>query len=141
MKQAALDKDNKGKKRVMYKLSKEDEFNLLKEENLSEAERIKCSNIPSKGHSVDDFKISLPILRNKRTIQEKIVEFMILKIFQKQSIFSLIEILFKDMNEDYKDFEPDLEEDDIKEEQKVDAMSEMMMVEDMDDDEEMSGDE
>ena len=32
---------------------------------------------------------------------------MILKIFQKQSIFSLIEILFKDMNEDYKDFDPE----------------------------------
>ena len=81
MEQAKLDKENKGKKRVMYKLSKEDEFNLLKEENQSEDDRIKCSNIPSKGKSADDFVISLNELRNERTIQSKIVEFMILKIF------------------------------------------------------------
>ena len=52
---------------------------------------------------------------------------MILKIFQKQSIFSLIEILFKDMNEDYKDFEPDLEEDDNNEESKMMTMTNMQM--------------
>ena len=48
-------------------------------------------------------------LRNKRTIQQKVVEFMILRIFSKQSIFSLVDILFKDMKEDYKAIEKEPE--------------------------------
>lgn len=58
---------------------------------------------------------------------------MILKLFNTQSIFSLLDILFKDMNDDYKDLEPpvyDSEEDDEeeeeapKEEEKVEEASE-----------------
>ena len=67
-KQAILDKENKDKKHVTFKLNKEDEFALLKETHLSEEDRVKCSNIPSKGRTIDDFKINLSLLRNKRTI-------------------------------------------------------------------------
>jgi hypothetical protein len=42
---------------------------------------------------------------------------MVLKLFSKQSIFSLIDILFKDMNEDYKIFDPPIEDDDDEEEE------------------------
>lgn len=49
-------------------------------------------------------------LRKKRTIQSKIVEQMIISMFTKESIFSLIEILFKDMDEDHKIFDPEEEE-------------------------------
>lgn len=57
-------------------------------------------------------------LRNKRTTQQKLVEFMILKIFSKQSIFSLVDILFKDMKEDYKMIEKEHVSDSDEEEKK-----------------------
>lgn len=59
----------------------------------------------------ETFLVDLALLRPKRTIQQKIVEFMVLKLFCKQSILSLIDILFKDMKEDYKIFENDDEEE------------------------------
>ena len=43
---------------------------------------------------------------------------MVLKLFTKQSIFSLIDMLFKDMNEDAKIFDKDPEESDEEEEVK-----------------------
>mmetsp|Transcript_483 Transcript_483/g.485 ORF Transcript_483/g.485 Transcript_483/m.485 type:complete len:82 (+) Transcript_483:365-610(+) len=48
--------------------------------------------------------ICIPVarLREKRTVQHKIVEFLVLKLFSRQSIFSLVDVLFKDMKEDYK---------------------------------------
>ena len=55
--------------------------------------------------TAESFKIDMVTLRNKRTIQQKIVEYMLLRIFSKQSIFSLVDILFKDMKEDYKAIE------------------------------------
>mmetsp|Transcript_20800 Transcript_20800/g.32075 ORF Transcript_20800/g.32075 Transcript_20800/m.32075 type:complete len:122 (+) Transcript_20800:4430-4795(+) len=59
-----------------------------------------------------NFQVDMPVLRQRRTVQAKIVEFMVLKMFSRQSIFSLVDILFKDMNEDYKAIESDDEEDD-----------------------------
>lgn len=44
----------------------------------------------------------MPDLRKKRTIQNKVVEYLTLKLFSKQSIFYLVDILFKDMKDDYK---------------------------------------
>ena len=66
---------------------------------------------------METYTVQKVTLRGKRTIQDKIVEFMVLKLFSKQSIFSLIDILFKDMNEDYKIFDPPIEDDDDEEEE------------------------
>ena len=60
--------------------------------------------------TAENYFVDLVTLRNKRTIQQKIVEFMILKLFSKQSIFSLMDILFKDMREDYRIYEQDHED-------------------------------
>ena len=67
--------------------------------------------------TADSYKVQKVTLRAKRTIQEKIVEFMVLKLFSKQSIFSLIDILFKDMNEDYKIFDPPPDSEEEEEEE------------------------
>ena len=40
-------------------------------------------------------------LRNEQSIQEKLVEHMILQIVSKESIFGMIDILFNDMKGDY----------------------------------------
>ena len=49
---------------------------------------------------------------------------MVLKLFTKQSIFSLIDMLFKDMNEDAKIFLNDPEDDDDDEEEEEKEESE-----------------
>ena len=59
-----------------------------------------------------DFDVYFPDLRLKRSVQNKIVEHMVLKLFSKQSIFSLVDILFKDMKEDYKLIEMESSEED-----------------------------
>ena len=53
----------------------------------------------------ENFKVQLPDLRHKRTIQQKVVEKMVLSLFSQESIFTLVDILFKDMKEDYKTIE------------------------------------
>lgn len=50
----------------------------------------------------ENYKVQLPDLRKKRSIQQKVVEFMVLKMFSQKSIFTLVDILFKDMKEDHK---------------------------------------
>lgn len=50
----------------------------------------------------EDYQVEVVTLRRKRTLQQKIVEQMVLKLFSKQSIFSLVDILFGDMYEDSK---------------------------------------
>ena len=47
----------------------------------------------------------MPDLFKKRNVQTKVVEFLVLKLFSKESIFSLLEILFKDMTSDHKIFD------------------------------------
>ena len=73
----------------------------------------------------------MPLLVKKRTIQVKIVEYMVLKLFSKQSIFSLVDILFKDMFEDSKklieeveDLDEDVEEEEDEEEEEEEAEEE-----------------
>jgi hypothetical protein len=39
----------------------------------------------------------LPELRQKRSVQEKMVEYLVLSLFSRESVFSLLDILFKDM--------------------------------------------
>ena len=51
----------------------------------------------------------MPELREKRSPQEELVDFMLTEIFSKKTIFSLVDILFKDMREDYKMIEVDEE--------------------------------
>ena len=66
-----------------------------------------------------EFHVEIPEIHKKRSVQAKIVEFMVLQLFTKQSIFSLIDMLFKDMNEDAKIFiepnESDEEEEKVEE--------------------------
>ena len=50
-----------------------------------------------------NYVVQKMIIRKKRTIQAKIVEFMVLRLFSITSINSLIYILFNDMQGDYKD--------------------------------------
>ena len=50
----------------------------------------------------DNYKVQLPDLRRKRSIHQKVREFMVLKLFSKKSIFTLVDILFNDMKEDQK---------------------------------------
>lgn len=52
----------------------------------------------------------MPTLRSKRTVQNKLVEHAILKMFSKHTIFSLVDVLFKDMKQDYKIYEEAAEE-------------------------------
>lgn len=52
-----------------------------------------------------NFFVETPTLRRKRTVQNKLVEYAILKMFSKQTIFSLVDVLFKDMKQDYKIYE------------------------------------
>ena len=49
-----------------------------------------------------NFLPEMPELRKKRTVQNKVVEYLTLRLFSKQSIFHLVDILFKDMKDDYK---------------------------------------
>jgi len=60
----------------------------------------------------ETFKVDLASLRPKRSAQNKVVEYMILELFSKQSIFSLIDILFNDMSDDYKLIEKESENED-----------------------------
>lgn len=55
-----------------------------------------------KNITAESFLPEMPELRRKRTIQNKVVEYLTLKLFSKQSIFYLVDILFKDMKDDYK---------------------------------------
>lgn len=50
-------------------------------------------------------RVPIGVLRAKRSIQEQVVEDMILELFSKKSIFSLLDILFVDMYEDSQIFE------------------------------------
>lgn len=62
-----------------------------------------------------DFLPEMPELRKKRTVQNKVVEYLTLRLFSKQSIFHLVDILFKDMKDDYKlleDSETDEDDED-----------------------------
>ena len=52
--------------------------------------------------SIATFHLDWIVLKNKRSPQVKVVEFMIMKLFSQQTIFYLIDILFKDMADDYK---------------------------------------
>lgn len=66
--------------------------------------RKKCllNDAPQKPYTLNNFNHFLPDLRKKRTPQQKVVDFMLTDLFSKQSIFALVDILFKDMKEDYK---------------------------------------
>lgn len=59
----------------------------------------------------DNYQVDVPVLREQQSVQSMLVEYMVMKLFSRQSIFSLIDILFKDMKEDYKIFEVDDEEE------------------------------
>jgi hypothetical protein len=69
--------------------------------------RLKClhdkSIINKEGCEPSDYRVQISELRKKRTIQSKIVEYFVLKLFSKQSIFSLVDIIFKDMHNDHED--------------------------------------
>ena len=66
-----------------------------------------------------NFHVEIPEIHKKRTCQQKIVEEMVLKLFTKQSIFSLIDMLFKDMNEDAKIFDKKDSSDEEEEEEEI----------------------
>ena len=53
-------------------------------------------------------------LRNHKSIQEQLAQFMTLQLVSKESIFSMINILFSDMSEDYKKLEFGEDSDDGK---------------------------
>lgn len=76
-------------------------------ENLNEDNpRRKCQyEDAQKTDNYENFKVQNPDLRHKRTIQQKVVEKMVLSLFSQESIFTLVDILFKDMNADYKTIE------------------------------------
>ena len=52
-------------------------------------------------HDFKKFQIELEDINKKRSIQEKLVEFMVSRMFSKDCIYSLVEFLFRDMLEDY----------------------------------------
>lgn len=65
---------------------------------------------------LEDYKVYMPALENKRSVHSKLVEYMIENILSKDCVFLLIDILFNDMKEDYKLIEgsstSELEDDD-----------------------------
>jgi hypothetical protein len=48
------------------------------------------------------FNVSMDKLMDKRTVQQKVVEHLVLKLYKKETVLALIDILFKDMAEDAK---------------------------------------
>lgn len=66
--------------------------------------RMKCSHqeVVVKGGVEEDERsvVKESDMRQKRSVQQKMVEFFITQLFSKTCIFSLIEILFNDMQED-----------------------------------------
>ena len=62
--------------------------------------------------SKKNYQVEITRLESKRSIQSKLVEFMIDKILSKDCIFLLVDILFKDMKEDYELIEGDSESGD-----------------------------
>ena len=64
-------------------------------------ERSEIYRYDENGITPKTFQVSLAELRRKRTIQVKIVEYMIVQMFPKKSIFALVDVLFKDMNLDH----------------------------------------
>lgn len=88
--------------------------------------------------TVENFIVELPDLRAKRTVQNKVVEYLTLRLFSKQSIFYLVDILFKDMKDDYKLLEvAESDDEDDDEENKEEEQPE----EAKQDEGELSGDE
>ena len=65
----------------------------------------------------ENYVPEMPDLRKKRTVQNKVVEYLVMKLFSKQSIFYLVDILFKDMKDDYKALEMKVEDEDEDEEE------------------------
>lgn len=54
-----------------------------------------------KEYTKENFPVDVSVIRKERTIQSKIVEFMILKLFSIRTINSLLDLMFKDMKGDY----------------------------------------
>jgi hypothetical protein len=50
---------------------------------------------------LNQFKIPISILRTDATIQESAVEFIILRMFDHDTIFSLLKVLFRAIEDDY----------------------------------------
>lgn len=48
------------------------------------------------------FRVQMADIYQKRSIQSKLVEHLVLNLFSKKSVFSLVDILFKDMYEDFR---------------------------------------
>ena len=61
----------------------------------------KCAYVENKAYDPEDtketFYVEMPLLRKRKTIQSKIVEDMINKMFTTQSIYSLLDMIFVDM--------------------------------------------
>lgn len=58
-------------------------------------------------------------IASKRTIQSKLVEYMVLNMFSKKSVFSLVDILFKDMYEDFRFVQGESDEENSSEDEKA----------------------
>lgn len=48
----------------------------------------------------DKFIVDVSQIKKKRSVQQKMVEFLLLILFQKECIFCLIDILLNDMKND-----------------------------------------
>ena len=48
----------------------------------------------------DKFIVDISQIKKKRSVQQKMVEFLLLNLFQKECIFCLIDILLNDMKND-----------------------------------------
>jgi len=48
----------------------------------------------------DKFIVDVSQIKKKRSVQKKMVEFLLLNLFQKECIFCLIDILLNDMKND-----------------------------------------
>ena len=82
-------------------------------------------NYGKKEPTKEEFHVDVSIIREKRTIQAKIVEYMILELFSTQTINSLMDLMFNDMKGDYNNLVGELEasdsdaDDDDEEEEEV----------------------
>jgi hypothetical protein len=48
----------------------------------------------------EKFIVDITKIKKKRSVQQKMVEFLLLNLFQKECIFCLIDILLNDMKND-----------------------------------------
>lgn len=63
------------------------------------------TQINKKDLTLKEYQVDTPLILEKRTVQNKVIEFLLLKLFSNDTIKQLVDILFKDMCSDAEIYE------------------------------------